>query len=68
MTKKPAERRATQKQERSATDAHAFLATVVSEDPRLKAVHRLSQQSDSKKTSPTDETIKIYRHYLQARK
>lgn len=68
MTKKPAERRATQKQERSATDAHEFLATVVSEDPRLKAVHRLSRQSDSKKTSPTDETVKIYRHHLQAKK
>lgn len=68
MTKKPAERRAPQKQERSATGAHEFLATVVSEDPRLRAVHRLSRQADSKKASPADETVKIYRHHLQAKK
>lgn len=68
MTNKSAERRATQRQERSATDAHEFLATVVSEDTRLKTVHRLSLQSDSKKASPTDETVRIYRHHLQANK
>lgn len=68
MTKKPAERRTTQKQERSATDAYEFLSTVVSEDPRLKAVHRQARQSDSKESSPADETVKIYRQHLQAKK
>jgi hypothetical protein len=68
MTKNPAERSTRQKHERGASDAHVFLATLVAEDPRLKAVHRLSQQSGSKKTSPADETVRIYRHHLQAKK